>query len=447
MYKLLLLLSLSISDTLFSQSTDSMAAMAGEYFKEAKAISEFDNGRLWGQRLYGPMIFVNRKTKEAIANEQDSANTFNRMGDVFVGKVPASFPVSNTALFWGGKVWTVVMWPLPKDKFNRAELMMHESFHRLQKILGLPDFNTNAPHLDKFEGRLLLKLELEALRKVISAYPNFSKNDLQNALFLRQYRYQKFPGADSTEHTLELNEGLATFTGFVLSRRNLEQSKKAINSEIDNFYTNQTFVRSLGYITGSIYGFLLTEKNKQWNKPISRNKFLKAEITHEKLRDKASFDKLLAKHYHLNNKYNVAAYNLIVKSGLYNYASIYAFEKLREEKRLAIFTENKRKFVDGPVLELRSVQMRFNFDPNEVQVLDGYGPVYPNFSAKADWGNLEVTSAGALFKDWAYVYVSLPGNFDPSQKLIKGIGWTLELKDGWKLVEGGRKGDFKVIKD
>src|ERR1041385_7400164 len=105
--------------TVAGQSIDSSATLASQYFKEARAISERDNGKLWGRKMYGPIVLVDRSTGNAIANEPDSAGVFKKIGEVFLGSVPKSFG-SNTAKRWGGKIWTVILWPLPKDEYNRA---------------------------------------------------------------------------------------------------------------------------------------------------------------------------------------------------------------------------------------------------------------------------------------------------------------------------------------
>jgi hypothetical protein len=47
----------------------------------------------------------------------------------------------------------------------------------------------------------------------------------------------------------------------------------------------------------------------------------------------------------------------------------------------------------------------------------------------------------ALLKpDWRSVIVVAPVN----EKGFEGDGWTLELKRGWKLISGNRKGDFTL---
>jgi hypothetical protein len=45
--------------------------------------------------------------------------------------------------------------------------------------------------------------------------------------------------------------------------------------------------------------------------------------------------------------------------------------------------------------------------------------------------------------DWSAVIVVAPSVSAGSS--LKGDGWTLELKPGWKIVPGARKGDFMLI--
>jgi hypothetical protein len=429
-----------------SQITDSSAYLASQFFKEAKALSDKDNGKLLGSKLYGPMLFVDRATGKAIANEQDSAGLFQKIEDVYTGNVP-KIMAANTAKRWGGKIWTVILWPLPAEANARKRLMMHELFHQLQLQIGLPMYSPQCDHLDKFDGRLLLKLELEALRKIVNEYPKFSKADLANAIALRRYRYSKYPNADSLEHSLEFNEGLATYTGFVLNGLTLAQQKKAVNEQIDDFYRNKTFVRSLGYITGYTYGFLLSNKKSNWLSAVTTNRKSNSPATYNELKEKAAFEDVVAKLFNVAVPESyINLLSTISKGNLYNYNTVFSFEQAREEKNRAIDAENKRKFVDGPVLELPNENMSFNFDPNEVQVLEGHGPIYPKFTAKAAWGALEVKSGGVLIKDWMLAYLPIPADFKASEGKIKTPGWELELVSGWIIVEGKRKGDFKVEK-
>ncbi len=46
---------------------------AFHYFQEAKWIAHQDNGRLWDQFLYGPILFANPQNRRVYANRPDSA--------------------------------------------------------------------------------------------------------------------------------------------------------------------------------------------------------------------------------------------------------------------------------------------------------------------------------------------------------------------------------------
>lgn len=422
----------------FVQFSENDFIKAAHYFDEAKKTADRDGGNLWGYNLYGPIIFVDPKTYESIANENDSAQTFKKKTGIFSGNVPTSFGVANTARNWQGKVWTIIRWPLPENSYERQNLIMHELYHQLQRKENRVMPEANCAHLDKFEGRLLLKLELEALRNVLTAYPRFNEGDLQAALRIRMARYQKFPGADSLERILEQNEGLAEFTGVMLSGRTDTAIKQHLISSIDEFYQKQSFVRSMAYITGPIYGFLLSHKNKNWNKTF---------FTTGSNQSASSFQEMIAKTYHFSiPQHETSIVNAIAQQGLYDYNAIYGYEKSREDTRLHSMEENKRKFIDGPILILPNAKMNFVFNPNEVQMIDDYGPVYPTFSGNADWGTLTVKKGGVFIKDWMYVYIPLPENFNSKTTSVDTGDWSLVLKEGWKIKESKRPGDYEVVR-
>lgn len=112
-------------------------SLARSSFDEAAAISEGDGGKLWGRPLSGPMLFVDPNSRMVVANEADKNRALKLEGDVFVGKWPQDMNVSNTAVDWSGKRWTMVMWPLPVSKKPRARLLAHEMWHRIQDEIGL----------------------------------------------------------------------------------------------------------------------------------------------------------------------------------------------------------------------------------------------------------------------------------------------------------------------
>src|SRR5579884_1947831 len=112
--------------------------LAQRYFHEAETLWRQDGGRLWGRPLKGPLLFVDPTTRQAVANQADAEGRLRREGSLFIGKLPATVTVANTATEWAGVQWIMVVWPLPQNPEDRRVLLMHESWHRVQSQLGFP---------------------------------------------------------------------------------------------------------------------------------------------------------------------------------------------------------------------------------------------------------------------------------------------------------------------
>jgi hypothetical protein len=89
--------------------------------------------------------------------------------------------------------------------------------------------------------------------------------------------------------------------------------------------------------------------------------------------------------------------------------------------------------------------MHVQFDPRNLQPLEQAGTVYPNMCVSDDWGILDATNGALMKSDWSAVIVAAP--LVSAGRNLKGDGWTLELKPGWKIVPGTRKGDFILAND
>lgn len=124
---------------------------------------------LWPTELCGPLILVHPGTRLAVANRSDPDGRFQSHDGVFVGEWPADMGVAYTALDWGGTRWAMVMLPLPEDTFSRLQLLIHESFHRIQPELGLEISKPMLAHLDEEEGRVWLRLEIRALARALAS--------------------------------------------------------------------------------------------------------------------------------------------------------------------------------------------------------------------------------------------------------------------------------------
>jgi hypothetical protein len=138
------------------------------YFTEVKtATKRFQN--LWGKDIYGPMLLVDPHNRQLFANERDTAGILAPIANIYSGVLPANKNIANAAVTVGGKDWAMVILPLPKDKHLRIGLLVHELFHLAQPSLGFPRMNSENNHLDQKDGRIYLRLELEALKKAESS--------------------------------------------------------------------------------------------------------------------------------------------------------------------------------------------------------------------------------------------------------------------------------------
>src|SRR3569833_2133565 len=203
----------------FAVTATAQAPLAASYFKEAEAAAK--NQQLWKVPLYGPMLFVDQQSRLSYANMPDSAGILNPGGGVYTGSLPKDVMDANTAIHWGGRTWSVLLWPLPQDRNERVNLLLHESFHRIQQQIGFPGKSPTADHLSTMEGRIFFFLELQALKAALQKPVNRRQTDLANALAFRQERARLFPLTFANERILEINEGLAEYTGAVLGRRDL----------------------------------------------------------------------------------------------------------------------------------------------------------------------------------------------------------------------------------
>jgi hypothetical protein len=392
----------------FAGTAGAQVPLAASYFKEAEVAAK--KQQLWKTPLYGPMLFVNPQNRLTYANMPDSAGILKPEGGIYTGSLPKDVMVANTAIYWGGRTWSVLLWPLPEDRNERLNLLLHESFHRIQEQIGFPAKSPTADHLSTMEGRIFFFLELQALKVALQKPINRRQTDLANALAFRQKREQLFPRTFANERILEMNEGLAEYTGASLGRSDL---RPHLYAQIDTAGNRKSLIRSFAYLTGPIYGLLLQEKAKHWTQQIDSN---------------ANFPDLISRYY------QVKASNAPDES-IYEGAAIRLSEQQKETIRLQTVAAYTETFMRRPVLRITLVKMSVIFNPNTLFDLGDYGTIYPTGEVKDNWGHLKVNKGGMLLKDWHIVSVPVSGQLDMAALHLEGDGWTLDLKDGWHLVK------------
>lgn len=406
--------------------------LAEKYFKSAARLSQRDGGDLWGMELYGPMMFVDRSTREMVANQPDTSGLLQPDGELFTGELPEGVPVANTALDWGGKRWTMIMWPPPEKKFARNALLMHESFHRIQDRIGIPSQGTFAPYLNKEQGRILIRLEWEALLRAIQSSGDDRKHHFRNALVFRHYRHQLFAGADILEQQLELNEGLAEYTGVVLSGRDSEATIRHLSNIVARAIALPTLVRSFPYISGPLYGVLLDGYGSEWREEV------------KKLPD---LGKLLLKRSD-TFPLKVSGETVLQRQRLYSADSILAFERERAKQQAEEIRKYRQIFTKNPILSLPLMNKNVRFDPRGLTPLDSLGTVYSLLIVTEPWGKVVAREGALLTPDWTKVLLNAGDLTLPvsSQSGISLHGWELTLNPGWVIIRGNQGSAYTVTR-
>lgn len=401
---------------------------AAAAFSELKEVLDAEGGRTWGHSLQGPLFLVDPATRAVYANEPLSRGAYAWRGKVCFGLFPEGMIIANSTCDWNGKHWTMVMLPLPEDRAERLELLVHESFHRIQPIIGLAaPGEIQCSHLDTEEGRTWLRMELEALARALrSGRPG---PHVAEALRFRQYRHQRFPGARRAENSLEINEGMAAYTGVALSGRGGDGVRERCLDGIGRLYAAPTFVRSFAYHTIPAYGYFLRQADSAWNRRVTGRTDL-TELLLEACGGRLP-------------EQSPAAVRAAGRA--YGLDSIAALERGREAERARREAEYRAMFAGRGVLVIALEQAQIGFNPGTLVPLGDRGTVYPSLTVTDSWGSLRVDSCGALLDpDWDRVTLTCPVAEAGGQ--VTGRGWSIRLNPGWKLgTSGGRRTLVKEI--
>jgi hypothetical protein len=390
---------------------------AAKVFATASEINARDGGRLWGMQVCGPMFVVDSESRYLVANQADAQGKLRKSGEVWVGELPKEISAANSATNWAGVKWTMLMWPVTKDPRDRVRLVAHECFHRIQANLKLMPRDAVAGHLDGEAGRTWLQLEWRALERALASTGEERKIAIRDALRFRDYRRSLVKSAPANEDALELNEGLAEYTGFRLANANEADRRAAAIYALHAGPQKQSFGRSFAYVSGPAYGILLDESVIDWRKALT---------------PRADWGALLGSGYKLARA-SVTEELAIRAAKEYQGETLILAEHERALVAAVKLAKIKKKFVNGPLLVLPvDDQFGYGFDPNDTTTVDENSTVYGWARITGSWGVLE-TGNGALMvrENGKIVRVVVPAEKE----------WKLDLKPGWKIVAAGRDGD------
>jgi hypothetical protein len=238
-----------------------------------------------------------------------------------------------------------------------------------------------------------------------------------------------YPLADSLEPALEMQEGLAEYTGDRLAMTLTGEGPSRVARRVREFQSNPTYVRSFAYATGPALGILLDRFAAGWR---------------EELRRTPDPARILARHLRFQPTGDAEP-----RARNYDVDAIDREETERDSARRGTMAAYKAHLLDGPVLTLTQSSLNRNFNPQSLVGFDMTNTIYPTGVFSADWGSLEVTEGGALVaNDFGRVQVSAPSHA-PSvgDRTVRGEGWVLTLKPGWTVAPApGRSGSYVLRK-
>ena len=343
-YSLLLFALIGAAPAATQTSQPVSFSAAQKDFAEARALCELDGGKLWGVSLCGPMVFVDPDTRTLVANQPDAQGALKLDDGVYVGVLPKSESFANTAIEWSGTHWTEVVWPLPEERSRRDTLMLHELFHRIQDKLGFaPMMNAASAHLDTLNGRYTMLLEYRALTRALNGTDDVERRAaIADALLFRADRYRLFPKAAADEKALELNEGLAEYTGVRLGNPDPAEARTYALRDLTNQAKVHSLVRSFAYGSGPAYGLLLDRYRSSWRTQLQTGQSL-PELLQAALKISFASD--------LEHATQEAA-------GRYDGPALYAVETERETKRQAKLVIYRARFITGPTPDPSSAKGR-----------------------------------------------------------------------------------------
>lgn len=399
-------------------------SQAKKYFAEAKAVSDAEGGRLWGERLYGAMLLVDPETRATIANEPDAQGVLKAADGVYAGKLPDNVIVSNAPTEWEGKRWTMLMgFTIPDDTVSRHITFAHEMFHRIQPSLHLMAQDTPNPQLDTVDGRVWMQLEWRALAAALIENGAAQDTALRDAIAFRDHRHALFPGSKAAEASLEIAEGVPEFTGVMSGEADVHAARWHAAAKLAHPDTSISFVRSFSYTSGPGYGLLLDERASGWRKGLNET---------------SDLGDLLAATLKASKPVDVEA-----RAALYGASEIRSAEKDRAALADAEKARYRALLIDGPVLALPAPG-HFSFNPSTLVSLGDAGNVYPTFHAVAPWGTLDVKAGVLVAGDVSRATVAAPAKTDGQH--IEGPGYTIYLTPGWKVVPAAKAGNFALQK-
>ena len=218
---------------------------------------------------------------------------------------------------------------------------------------------------------------MAALARALSQSGEKRKRAVSDAAAFRLMRRSQFANAAENERVEEIREGLAQYTGTVVTASHAE-AVASVLEQLAAAEQHETFLQQ-AYTTGVAYAILLDAASPDWRK---------------RVRSDSDLGQMLMA------ALNVRPVANAVKVSALRWHELRAAEQARAERRRAVMRELQNRFVDGPVL-LVPAGGGATFNAVGATPIPGAGTVYfSEYRTKGQWGTLEATN-GVLIRTMA----------------------------------------------
>lgn len=389
------------------------------YFKKIENICDRDGGKLWGENLYGPLMFIERPSRKITANQPDRNGILKLKDGIYTGSYPRENIINTIAVEFGGTLFGMAPLPNEEDEFRITSRAIHSLYHRFQHTKGIYPEYFNVTNLDEQQARIWIKLEWKALRKAILSDGEEQTIALRDALIFRGSNRESYPKYAQMENRFETYEGLATFTYLLLTTESEEEYEKRLIDHLERIYSFQSYSRSYGSIHGALYATLLYYKDYDFKTIIS---------------DTVDLGETVRRLYNIElpEVCRDVAGSISIN---YNITSIYEEEEQRLREIKERLDNQVNIFTQRPVVLLELESPYFDFEPEDIQYLDTLGILYHSMRVSDNWGKLTVDKIGCLISNnYKYLRITAKG-LRIEKNHIEGEGWQIILNDGWEIKE------------
>lgn len=394
------------------------AEKAEYYFAEVEKLCDKDDGKLWGENLYGPILLIDTRTRKLYSNVADSGGILKPRGNIFTGTYPRE-EVINYALEFGGTLFAMAPLPEEEDYFRITSRCIHGLFHcyQIRKDIDTPDYNTS--HMGERTARLWLKMEWKALERAIRTNGETRKQAVRDALVFRAARRELYPKYAQEENKFENYEGLASFTYMMLCTDSKDDYLRRLLEYYHSIYDFRSYTFSYGFVHGNLYAHLLYETGFDFSSIEDRN-----------------FDlgEALRKNYDLR----LPEVSRDIAGSLafsYDVDLVKEEERQREEQLREGLRRRTAQFTEKPVLLLELESPNFAFEAEDTDPVDTLGTIYQTIRVTDNWGKLAVEEGGCLVSP-NLKFLRVPAkNVEQERQHVTGDGWHIVLNNNWELVK------------